>query len=216
MEIKQIQGRVVYIQSDWIFVKSMPEDTPNVWNAKLNRPPWTFGDGEKIKSIKSYLKNALKDLQGDCCAYCGLPFDETSGAQIEHIAPKSRYGKFMFHTTNLVLACSLCNGFERKERRGYSNTVSVLKDNYEECIFNIIHPYLVDPLDHLEFSTDKNWDVFIKPLSLKGQKTISMFKLDGSIQSEARGKSILKRNYKNIPELEKLVQSVLDRDYTRK
>ena len=166
----------------------MPKLQGYEWDSSLPRPPWNWGDQKKIKEIKKHIKKALEESQGKFCAYCGMRLELTSEIQIEHIAPKgeNRYPQFMFHCSNLVLSCSLCNGFLKKEREENYDTIVRLDTEYEKSDFNIVHPYLDDPSKHLELG--RNGDgILIKSTSDKGAKTIDVFKLDEEPQTTARG-----------------------------
>jgi hypothetical protein len=132
--------------------------------------------------------------------FCSNEFDVTSSNQIEHIAPKGegRYPEYMFHASNLVLACSLCNGFEKKERKDFANTIAKKGVNYENHYFNIVHPYLDNPDEHYELG-QLNDKITISSLSLKGQKSIAMLKLDEEPQTNARFKTLMKHVYSIDP-----------------
>lgn len=80
---------------------------------------WDFDD-EEISNIKKLIRVQLMKHQDAKCAYCGLAFDGTSRAEIEHIAPKGgkkrpKYTTFTFTPYNLVLSCHLCNSPVKKE-----------------------------------------------------------------------------------------------------
>ena len=168
------------------------------WNLLKNNP--------QMISLKSEIRRKLHNIQKGNCAYCGNKYYVTSEAHIEHIAPKSQrlHPEFMFVEHNLVLACQYCNGFIKK---GTKNTITTKNSVYKKCIFNIVHPYYDNPEDHFSWSgsTDK---VLISHKTVKGKKSIEMFELDKSIQSEARAKDAVYRNYTLKPAYEKLIDLV--------
>lgn len=194
--IRQIQGRVILSPASMAFIARMPILQGHEWDKKLVRPPWLFGDLKILKALKKEISSLLKVLQGDFCAYCGMSFYVTSSTQIEHIAPKGtgRYPQFMFHTSNLVHACSLCNGFEKKEVKANINTIDLLNANYDLCTFNIVHPYLHNPDEHydLQISLGK---VLISHKTPQGKKSIEIFKLDDEPLTIERGKMIMEKLY---------------------
>lgn len=198
--IRQIQGRILLVAQSKAFVMRMPVLQGHEWDNSLARPPWVWGDQKRITLLKAEIKNCLQELQGDFCAYCGMPFYVTSSTQIEHIAPKGngRYPQFMFNESNLVHACSLCNGFEKKEAENNFDTISVLNAVYELCVFNIVHPYLDDPDDHFEFTQAGN-RVLITHRTAKGQRSINVFQLDGEALTTERGKMIMVAQYQMDP-----------------
>ena len=210
--IRQIQGRILLSPASQAFIARMPVLQGHEWDGKLERPLWRHGDKTLIKRVKDEIKECLKELQGDFCAYCGMPFYVTSSTQIEHIAPKGngRYPLFMFNVSNLVHACSLCNGFEKKEANGNFDTIAVLNGDYELCVFNIVHPYLDDPDDHFEFTQAGN-RVLITHITPKGQRSITVFQLDGEALTTERGKMIMVAQYQMDPKFKKAFDDSLDR-----
>jgi uncharacterized protein (TIGR02646 family) len=174
----------------------MPVLKGHEWDGALARPPWIWGDRVKVQAIKNHIKAELSRLQGLFCAYCGMRLELTSIEEIEHIAPKGpgRYPQFMFHPSNLVFSCSLCNGFEKKERPAFYNTVYTLNSDYEKCRFTIVHPYLDKPEKHYVLGV-KNDGITISSLSPEGTNSIDMFKLDEEPQTSARGQHLHKYMY---------------------
>jgi uncharacterized protein (TIGR02646 family) len=190
----------------------MPNLSGHEWDGKLARPPWNWGDKTRLAALKSEISTALKELQGEYCAYCGMRFDVTSSSQIEHIAPKGngRYPEFMFNVSNLVHACSLCNGFEKKEADAHFDTIAVLDANYELCAFNIVHPYFDDPEVHFRFTQAAN-RVLITHLTAKGQKSIEVFQLDGEALTSERGKMVMVSRYNMDPVFRQAFEDALIR-----
>lgn len=194
--IRQMPGRVWYNPTQKAFITGMPALQGHEWDGSLARPPWAWGDRGTIDQLKKYVKESLEGIQEDICAFCGMRLYVTSAPQIEHIAPKGigRYPQFMFHSCNLVLACSLCNGFEKKEKKEHFNTISRLDPVYENSYFNIVHPHLDDPVAH--YSINRNGSsITISHLTLKGQKSIAVFKLDEEPLTTERGKVLFEKLY---------------------
>lgn len=189
--LNQKQFRLLYSVEQKEFIDDMPELLGHEWNGSLSYPPWHWGDGQLIHELKGYIRDSLEESQGLFCAYCGGELDLTSVAQIEHIAPKGpeRYPQFMFHSSNLTLACSLCNGFEKKEREEYYNTIDNLEENYEDCQFNIVHPYLHYPNEHFDLGREGN-GITISSKSSQGIRSIEVFNLDDEHHTNDRGKRL--------------------------
>lgn len=201
--IRQMPGQIWYNPHQRAFINGMPVLQGSEWDGPLPRPPWKWSDRKAINGLKAYIKNSLEHLQENICAFCGMPLYVTSAPQIEHIAPKGngRYPQFMFHSCNVVLACSLCNGFEKKEKKAHFNTVSVLRPVYENCYFNIVHPYLDDPDRHYDINRSGN-KITISHLTIKGQKSITVFKLAEEPLTTERGKVLFEKLYDIDPELQ--------------
>lgn len=149
----------------------------------------------EIKTFKKILEPELSEIQGNKCSFCGLELGETSAEQIEHFAPKGgdkrkKHPEFTFNTANLTLACSLCNGFEKK---GNNDTVLVKNRDYISSTFNMVHPCLDDPLLHFDWN-----GVNITALSTKGTKSIKVFDLASTHMTDARAKL---RNFQEVGEL---------------
>lgn len=177
--------------------------------------PFTGGEWDKkeeeMKSLKRHIRTVLEKFQKNKCAYCGLPLNETSGSEIEHIAPKGgvvypKYTEFTFTPLNLVLSCHLCNSPAKKGRK---DTILTLNTNYKMCNFSIVHPYFDDPVNHLEWVPNGS-DVLISFKTPKGEKSIEIFKLNDSAHNEARAKLLLYEYYKTSPDIEELLTKALE------
>ena len=202
-KLQQKQYRLLYTKVQKKFIDNMPKLRGREWDSKrkLNYSLWQKGDGVEINKLKLYIKETLTQSQGEYCAYCGMKLDLTSEIQIEHIAPKGkgRYPNYMFHSSNLVLAFSLCNGFLKKERKENYDTIDRLDSKYEKSDFNIVHPYLDNPEDHLDLGDPQNKRITIKSKTIKGQKSITVFKLDEEPQTNGRWHHYIEFKYDYDP-----------------
>ncbi|MDN7740720.1 MULTISPECIES: HNH endonuclease [Burkholderia] len=132
-------------------------------------------------------------IQGERCAWCTLFIGERGRrtAHRDHIAPKSRYPQWTFTPENLVLACEYCNGFAVKSDL---DTVADVGPTYDSSTFFLVHPYIDEPHDHIEFAlTPENHGVVIRAKngSTKGVWTIENLKLDSPGLTQERAKDAL-------------------------
>lgn len=149
---------------------------------KLTVDDWKKNPTKLRKKISS----DLKVLQDDICVYCGCKINGTG--DVEHIAHKAVHTEFMFTPKNLAYSCKTCN-------QTYKGTAEVIiqKDvNYEQCVFNIVHPYL-DDVDYF-FDTSKPIIEIKKTLSgaelTKAKRTFALFRWDSSEVTERRAERI--------------------------
>jgi uncharacterized protein (TIGR02646 family) len=212
VKLRQLLAQILYTPAQTAFIAGMPILIGNEWTGNhLPRPPWPYGDGIHVKALTTYIAESLQELQGDDCIYCGMPFGVTSGKQVEHIAPKGagRYPRFTFEPLNLALSCSLCNGFEKKERDAYWDTIDLDRPNYEDCTFRIVHPYFDIPEQHIHLDYQHK-KVLISAITPKGQRTIDTFILDGEPLTNARGKIARLHELELQAEAEGLAQQALN------
>ncbi|MFA7287499.1 MAG: HNH endonuclease [Melioribacteraceae bacterium] len=201
MLIKQIMGSIYFWQNQNDFLASIEPWEGIYWEKHPIK-----GNTAEISRLKFHIRSALKSLQGCNCAYCGLPFYETSNDEIEHIAPKGtlRDGtklnpEFTFVGDNLVLACRLCNGFLKK---GTKDTVDIKVADYKHCKFKLVHPYFDDPDLHYEFTSTFE-EVLIQYKSSKGKFSIELFDLASTAQTEGRAKLNNKKKYESLSQSDK-------------
>ena len=201
-------------------IKQLRPFTGNEWDCKASElKNKTLGLASRRNELKSIIRRQLEKYQGPHCAFCGLNL-ESRVPQIEHIAPKGakRHPQFTFEPLNLILACSLCNGFDKK---GSINTISALDPFYYKCTFNIIHPYFDDPNDHLEYVTDPNnhlaYLIKVKVVngvrSSKGDQSNKIFELDSVAMTQERYKDALAAS-QPVPDFESLIAQVKAKEYT--
>ena len=60
------------------------------------------------------IRSALREMSDSKCMYCESHITHIGYPHIEHFRPKSKYPRLCFSWTNLLLACSVCNGKEYK------------------------------------------------------------------------------------------------------
>lgn len=195
-KIVQIQDLIEYDVFQRVFLNEIPDLEGTEWSGRLNYDIWQWGDRDRIDKLKVSVRGKLEAIQGLNCAFCGMQLRVTSEEQIEHIAPKgsNRYPEYMFYPNNLVLACGLCNGFEKKEKKEFCITVGKRSDSYETHYFNIVHPKLDDPRDHYDLGRNED-KITITHKTLKGQKSIAMLALDQEPHTIERGKMVMRHFY---------------------
>ncbi len=69
----------------------------------------------KYKQVE--VKNALRTMFADKCAYCESYIGHVSYGHIEHFKPKAKYHKQCFNWNNFLLACEMCNGSQYKSSK---------------------------------------------------------------------------------------------------
>lgn len=139
------------------------------------------------KSVKNEISKRLYYNQGYKCVYCEryltglLP-------QIDHFAHKSRYPQFSFTSINLFYACGNCNSSAIK---GQKNTIYRLNVRYDNCIFEIVHPFLDDVDIHIIYQDyDKIFFDWFN-CSVKGKNTIRFFDFYGLQMTDIRARTLI-------------------------
>lgn len=170
-----------------------------------------WDSGKNInKDIKKSIKKQLMFWQNEKCVYCGLKLDETSREEIEHIAPRHLYPYFEYVTKNLAMSCQYCNSSSKKGRK---DTVLTRGTYYNQCIFNIVHPYLDDVDSFFE-----NEGAIIKVRlglsardKVKAEKTIMMFGLSENSHVEAREKQLIYERVREKYTLDEIHEALLNK-----
>lgn len=174
LEIPQFDRKVVKI------LRSRLTDVPTA------RSRWESNRGI-YKKFKDNVTETMLKIQSRRCAYCGTRLHEDNPHR-DHIAPKNPHYYWTFWPTNLVLTCYCCNS----DRKGTYNTVAARANTYRRTIFNIVHPFLDEPSDHLKFTIEEN-SILISPKdrSPKGYQTIKIFQLMSPDRVKERAKDCL-------------------------
>jgi uncharacterized protein (TIGR02646 family) len=132
------------------------------------------------KKLKKDIKYHYSIIQSDICAYCRTPIRfEGYGEHIEHIVPKSKKFRWMFHPENLCLACFGCN-VKKKDENTLINDFSAYGDQYSNFPlgsknYKIIHPHYDSYSKHLK---EDRLICLPRNGSLKGIETIKICKLN--------------------------------------
>lgn len=156
-----------------------------------DRPKRWDGKAAAVTTFKKCILDEGLKIQEGKCAWCMLPVAARGRrtAHRDHIAPKAKHPKWTFLPVNLVIACEYCNGFAVK---GDIDTIETIAENYTDCVFHVVHPYLEDPSLHLSFLSEANGTgIIIKSLSTKGTWTIISLQLDTPGATTERAKEYL-------------------------
>lgn len=148
--------------------------------------PWGGGTLQS-KSFKKSVTELLLVEQLKRCAYCGGRLFEKRPHR-DHIAPKEKYKKWMFWPENLVLACFACN----TDLKATFDPVVKEGSTYRLTEFSIVHPYLDEPTEHINYAAD-GLNILISPVnnSAKGLRTIQLFDLSNPERAKQRAKDLL-------------------------
>lgn len=166
-----------------------------------------------IKLLKAFMNVHFDNYQNEKCCYCGLLYQRTGRGEIDHIAPKGNdyYPQFSYESKNLAKACQLCNSSTMKHE---FNTIQTLNVNYEQCDFNIVHPYLHNPDEHYCWKYGAlKVIISVKNNSPKAKESIKLFELDSEKRTKARAtqknQERLERLYNITYEVKTRIMSVL-------
>ncbi|RTL35126.1 MAG: hypothetical protein EKK48_29995 [Candidatus Melainabacteria bacterium] len=141
--------KIIKIQEPEILVRHKARWTEQVVRATNNKAARRYVTS--IFTRHSEIKEAIVAEAFKKCVYCEIKMRGAHRGEIDHIVPLSVNRELAFEWTNLVLACTFCNGNK-------GSTVSPL----------LINPTVDDPPDHLAFDGH-----YIRPRfgSLKGEFT---------------------------------------------
>ncbi|MCF6279722.1 MAG: hypothetical protein L3J14_05180 [Flavobacteriaceae bacterium] len=173
-------------------------NTANNWGSQTNC----------IKDLKKNINVHFDNHQNEKCCYCGLLYDRTGRGEIEHIVPKenAKYPQFSYTPNNLAKACQLCNSSSMKHT---FDSVSQLNPVYEQCEFNIVHPYLDNHLYHYKWSYGiRRVLIAVNNDSDKARESIRIFELDSEKRTRARA---IERNQEMLDDLYDLPLNVKNR-----
>jgi len=118
------------------------------------------------KYNKGYVKQALREMFHDKCAYCESKITHVDYPHIEHYRPKKKYPHLTFRWENLLLAYGMCNS------RTYKDEHFPVQDNDDNRPL-LLNPCDDDPKQHIRF--EQAWVV---PLSERGRTTSELLGLN--------------------------------------
>jgi|GEM_PF-6852481 len=137
------------------------------------------------KSVKNEFSKRLFYNQNNKCVYCGryLPLN---APEMDHFAHKARYPQFSFTAINVFYSCRFCNSPTRK---GQKPTIRVLHDNYRQCNFSIVHPYLNNPDNEIFYKDVDRIDIDWFRCTPLGKVTINFFGYHDSFYTGIRSQN---------------------------
>jgi len=149
---------------------------------------------------KREVVEALWQMQHGKCCYCERSLPKKGHLKaVEHFAPKSKFKNLRNEWTNLLLACSQCNGkksdkfpviISPKDQENRYRVVHVTEEHPERVA--VIDPSKVDPEEHIEYEFDlrllKIGTIRERNKSELGKGTIDLVGLDNAYYTDARWK----------------------------
>lgn len=134
-------------------------------------------DSTEKKYNNEEVKDALKSMFHNKCAYCESKITHIDYGEIEHFKPKSICPELCFEWNNLLLSCSICNG---KSNKGD-------KFPLEDENGPLINPVKENPDDFFKFEFDELTQMFILlPKNERAKKMLEIIKLNRDDLAEKR------------------------------
>lgn len=135
----------------------------------------------ELELVRQYIRNHYRQEQKGFCAYCQgvVSLQSANNCHVEHIAPKSKYKKFMFEPKNMCVVCADCNEIKREQEIMNEEPDPVLKGGTRKhyprssSAFKIVHPHFDIWSDHIQ-----KFGAFYGDKSEKGHFTIGACKLN--------------------------------------
>jgi len=133
---------VVFCTEDAVLAKEFSELNPKVQRADYWSSP-------SLEHLRSHIKAFYIAAQKTRCCYCDrhLATDHHRMWDVEHIASRTGYPRFMFEPRNMAACCPDCNGQKgdtevlvNKRRKTYPKT---------SASFSIVHPHFDRYEDHV-------------------------------------------------------------------
>lgn len=173
-------------------------------DAEFTHKSWSDND---LQTLRSHIRNHYRTQQRGVCAYCkkSVSLQSASNCHVEHIAPKSKYPKFIFEPKNLCVACADCNEIKREQEILSEEPDTVVdgdtRVNYPRSsgAFFIVHPHFDTYDEHIQIFNGHYVDV-----TKKGHFTIGACKLNRRLQAFGWEEEII-----NEPEISSLMHTFL-------
>lgn len=160
----------------------------------------------KMSGIRDEIYNLSYDGSHIICPACGLPIGKEIGLgnndyrTLEHILPKSSYGKYLFYIDNLIPLCKRCNE-KKKDKFALGKIYNPFFINYSIDIEKHLK-IAIDPKDknYLSYVISDDSDNFIK-------EHFYLYNLGGRYRESIFLETIVKKNFKALIENIKIEQN---------
>lgn len=126
---------------------------------------------EKIEKKYNHIdvKDSLKIMFNNKCAFCESHITHVDYGQIEHFKPKSKYRELCFEWNNLLLSCAICNGTSNK-----GDKFPLENENGP-----LINPVDENPNDFFRFKYDSDTNKYSLFPKNENQRAITSIKILG-------------------------------------
>lgn len=138
----------------------------------------TAWSSDLLEEVRCEIRNFYRAEQRLICVYCReiVTARSASGAQVEHIIPKSSHLQFMFEPKNLCVTCGDCNEFKanREVLADAPLTGKALRKYPSDTArYRLLHPHFDEYKDHIT-----KVGFMYMPISKKGSHTIYVCNLN--------------------------------------
>ncbi len=165
--------------------------------------------------LKDRIRAHLYQIQEEHCAYCTADLAGTE-IDIDHIAKKSTFTLLTWETQNLLAVCTACNIRRKGNRNFVTNQNSVVPSavaNSNSLQFEIVHPILVNPQNHIKWCKDL---IFCQGHHTpEGEFTINFFKLNSPASTINRCGTLVRQSMGTTID-EPFIQDIVSRARSRK
>jgi len=197
-----------------IFVKRTEEpktlkENKAQWSRDIKVAQKKMDSASLERAINKYrqknIKNALRKMFNDKCAYCESKVSHVEYGHIEHFKPKSIFPEEAVFWDNLLLSCAICNGAEYKG------------DKFPDAAHGgfLINPCIEDPGEYLVFEFDeKALSANVLGKTVRGTTTVSLLGLNREELRKYRSERVktlivLAHYYHSDPEACKLLDEAI-------
>jgi uncharacterized protein (TIGR02646 family) len=155
-------------------------------DAKTSVGEWRSWESSALvtTSFKRELAIWAVKNQGSRCAYCSLELSSNvrRSKSLDHFVPKEMHPRWTFEPVNLLASCHDCNSIFKKRHNPVKFPPGANPDEipYEDCSFDILHPYLDDVSAHISggFLGAGAPPKIVRALTTRGFETVNVFRLD--------------------------------------
>lgn len=141
---------------------------------------------EDLLELRCYIRDYYRRAQIGICAYCKkeVGVQAANNCHVEHIAPKSKYERFMFEPRNLCVVCADCNEIKREQEVMLDVPDTVVRGaprkQYPRTgnAFKIVHPHFDTYDDHIQI-----FESFYVDKTDKGHFTIGACRLNRRLRA---------------------------------
>ncbi|AYZ61841.1 hypothetical protein EGY31_00315 [Burkholderia multivorans] len=127
-----------------------------------------FWDAESFSELKKELKEYLKIINNNCCAYCRrvISGEHNMVLDIEHILEKDNFPRLTFNIANLTISCRRCN-FKKNAIANMVTTLNPEGEYQSSYTYKFVHPNLDRYTDYIKLArVSINNDHFVKYLPI--------------------------------------------------
>lgn len=144
IEVRRLSKPAILVRQAAEWTRELCAERAEYYQAVRDHP--VYPPARKSRYAHQEVRDRLKEMFGNKCAYCESRVTAVSYQHVEHFRPQSIYPRLVYEWSNLLLACERCNSGHKRQQFPLMDGIQPEEDRDDPCSrSDHDEPVLIDP-----------------------------------------------------------------------